>query len=163
MTSAKKSVRSIWPPPPWEVGLSVQLGNFISVHFVLEQGWDLFWRGGGAGTGLPNLNKPCQNCWTLCEVYMPNLLFVIYLELIKKFSLVGGGWVVVDTTVNIVICFGRKILDKRILCLKNSWTKIYLWTNIFLNQNFLGGSIFFQPKNFFDLKFFWSKHFWEHN
>ena len=108
MTSVKKSVRSIWPPPPWEVGLSVQLGNFFSLHFVLEKGWDLFWRG-GAGTGLPNLNKPCKNCWTLCEVYMPNLLFVIYLELIKKFSLVGGGWVVVDTTVNIVICFRLRL------------------------------------------------------
>ena len=83
----------------------------ISLVFTLfwNRGGIYFGEGGGAGTGLPNLNKPCKNCWTLCEVYMPNLLFVIYLELIKKFSLVGGGWVVVDTTVNIVICFRLRL------------------------------------------------------
>ena len=68
-----------------------------------------FFLGGGAGRGLPNLDKPNQNCWTLCEVYMPNLLLVICLELFKKFSVVSGLWVgagwvvvVVDITVNIL-------------------------------------------------------------
>ena len=57
----------------------------------MEKGWDFFGRWGG-GSGLPNFKKPCQNCWTLCEVYMPNLLLVICLELFKKFSVVGGWW-----------------------------------------------------------------------
>ena len=84
----------------------------LEISLVFTLFWNrggIYFGEGGAGTGLPNLNKPCQNCWTLCEVYMPNLLFVIYLELIKKFSLVGGGWVVVDTTVNIVICFRLRL------------------------------------------------------
>ena len=52
-----------------------------------------FFLGGvGAGRGLPNLNKHCQNCLTLCELYMPNILLVICLKLFKEFSLVGGWW-----------------------------------------------------------------------
>ena len=46
----------------------------------------------------------------LCEVYMPNISLPLGLEPFKKFS-VGGGWVV-DTTVNIVFCFGPRLGQK---------------------------------------------------
>ena len=46
----------------------------------------------------------------LCEVYMPNISLLLGLEPFKKFSVGGGGgWVVVDTTVNIVFCFGPRL------------------------------------------------------
>ena len=58
--------------------------------FFLKRGGVFF--GMGAGRGLTNFTKPCQNCLTLCELYMPNTLLVICLELFKKFSVVGGWW-----------------------------------------------------------------------
>ena len=63
-----------------------------SSSFCSGKDIEFFLRGGRAGRDLPNLNKPCQNCWTLCEVYMPNLLLVICLELFKKCLVVGGWW-----------------------------------------------------------------------
>ena len=48
----------------------------------------------------------------LCKVYMPNISLLLGLEPFKKFS-VGGGWWwwVVDTTVNIMFCFGPRLED----------------------------------------------------
>ena len=46
----------------------------------------------------------------LYEVLMPNISLLLGLEPFKKFSVGGGGWwVVVDTTVNIVFCFGPRL------------------------------------------------------
>ena len=43
----------------------------------------------------------------ISEAYIPNLSPLVCLEPFKKFSV--GGWVVVDTTVNIVFCFGPRL------------------------------------------------------
>ena len=48
----------------------------------------------------------------LCEVHMPNISLLLGLEPFKKFSVVGGGGWVVDTTVNIVFCFGPRLVLK---------------------------------------------------
>ena len=57
------------------------------------------------GGGRKRLGKLKQ--LTPCEVLMPNISLLLGLESFEKFSVVGG-WVV-DTTVNIVFCFGPRL------------------------------------------------------
>ena len=82
--------------------------NFQGVNKVFSLEKTLFWIkfdffGGVAEEVGKTQTNLVIKLLDLCEVLMPNMNLLLGLEPFKKFSV--GGWVV-DTTVNIVFCFG---------------------------------------------------------